>query len=75
MRQKQNKPKQAKDISTEWRSCMVYVWSPAMDCWVKQLNHLTIKPGESTRDKEWEIAIERKVRESEVILSPCLDAE
>ena len=69
------KPKQAKDVSSEWRSCMVYVWSPAISCWIKHNRFLTVKPGESCRKKEIEIAREGGYDWHEVVLSPCLDAE
>ena len=73
--QKEFIPKKAQDISQEWRACMVYIYSPAMSCWIKQNYRETIKPNESCRAREILIATSGGYDYHEVILSPCLDAE
>jgi hypothetical protein len=74
-RKMRQKPKQAKDLSSEWRSCIIHVWSPLFNGWIRQNGCITIKPGQSVSEAEQQYANDNGIPVFNVIFSPTLDAE
>jgi hypothetical protein len=63
------------DTSDEWRSASLYYYSPVFNQLVDKLQAFTIKPGQSARVLEREIAKDLSCKPDHIYLIAQLDAE
>jgi len=69
------KIKRMVDTSQDWRSASLYFYSPVFDQLVDKLQSVTVKPGQSARALEREIAKDLSCKPDQIFLVADLDAE